>query len=72
MKWYNKDKTRMVDMNCINSYWFRDKPQTESEESSFKLNGPHMSLNVNGNMENFCGDEAKELYKMLISEKEVI
>lgn len=60
MKWYSKDKTRYLNLDCI-GYWayYKDVGMLKVFiDSSTPLT--------------FYGNEAIEIYNMLLSEKEVI
>jgi len=74
MKWYNQDKTKMIELNCINHYQYVDAKnwlgnnQCSSLRVDYVINGDYLNLTVNGNSITLRGNEATEVYKLVIKE----
>ena len=71
MKWYNKDKSKMIDIDAVNGYvyipakeYVEQNPQ-ESDVEDFRQNGDRIELIIGGAVFVFRGDMAKELYDLL-------
>ena len=74
MKWYNKDKSKMIDLDAVNGYvyipakeYVEQNPQ-ESDVKDFKQNGDRIELIIGGAVFVFRGDMAKELYDLLTAD----
>lgn len=74
MKWYNKDKSKMIDLDKVNGYvyipskeYVEQNPQ-ESNVEDFKQNGDKIELIIGGSVFVFRGDMAKELYDLLTAD----
>jgi hypothetical protein len=74
MKWYNKDKSKMIDLDAVNGYvyipskeYVEQNPQ-ESDVEDFKQNGDRIELIIGGAVFVFRGDIAKELYDLLTAD----
>jgi hypothetical protein len=74
MKWYNKDKSKMIDLDSVNGYvyipskeYVEQNPQ-ESDVEDFKQNGDRIELIIGGAVFVFRGDMAKELYDLLTAD----
>lgn len=74
MKWYNKDKSKMIDLDTVNGYvyipakeYVEQNPQ-ESDVEDFKQNGDRIELIIGGAVFVFRGDMAKELYDLLTAD----
>ena len=59
MKWYNEDKTKCVNLDSVDCW-------------EYKCKDKFLWAGVKGRVIYFYDDEAYQLYKMLISEREVI
>jgi hypothetical protein len=68
MKWYNKDKTKMIDLSSIVGYEIF--PSTKIGNTTLKKT-LHIVL-TGGEMQIEEEQELDELYKMLTSQKEVL
>ena len=66
MKWYNKDKTRCLDISKV-GYW----DYSPSKYTPIEM-GSALSVSVNGDKVAFYDEEADEIYKLLTSEREVL
>jgi len=74
MKWYNKDKSKMIDLDTVNGYvyipskeYVEQNPQ-ESDVEDFKQNGDRIELIIGGAVFVFRGEMAKELYDLLTAD----
>lgn len=74
MKWYNKDRSKMVNLDSVNGYvyipakdYVEQNPQ-ESDVEDFKQKGDRIELIIGGAVFVFRGDIAKELYDLLQKE----
>ncbi len=74
MKWYNKDKSKMINLDSVNGYvyipskeYVEQNPQ-ESDVEDFKQNGDRIELIIGGAVFVFRGDMAKELYDLLTAD----
>lgn len=72
MKWYNEDKSKMIDLDTVNGYvyipskeYIEQNPQ-ESDIEDFKQNGDRIELIIGGSVFVFRGDVARELYNLLV------
>ena len=79
MKWYNKDKTKCLDINSVNFWEFSAKEDLEKEyekkHPSFSdFIKPESLLNVivSGAEIEFYGKEAEEIYNILKKQKEIL
>lgn len=74
MKWYNKDKSKMIDLDAVNGYVYIpakeyvDLNPQESDVEDFKQNGDRIELIIGGAVFVFRGDMAKELYDLLTAD----
>jgi hypothetical protein len=73
MKWYNTDKTKMINLNSVNGFVFikakeyiEQNPINDDVED-FKLYGDRIELIIGGAVFVFRGDTANELYDALTS-----
>jgi hypothetical protein len=78
MKWYNKDKTKMLDLDTINGYvyipakeYIEQNPD-ENDVGDFKTNGDRLELIIGGSVYVFRGDTAKEIFSLLNNNKEIL
>ena len=74
MKWYNKDKSKMIDLDTVNGYvyipskeYVEQNPQ-ESDVEDFKQNGDRIELIIGGAVFVFRGEMTKELYDLLTAD----
>ncbi len=73
MKWYNEDKTKMLDLNSISGYVFISaeeyiKHNSDVKEiSDFKDNGDRLEIIMGGTPFIFRGNVAKEIFDLLKS-----
>ena len=74
MKWYNKDKSKMINLDTVNGYvyipakeYVEQNPQ-ESDVEDFKQNGDRIELIIGGAVFVFRGEIAKELYDLLTAD----
>jgi hypothetical protein len=71
MKWYNKKKTQMVDLDKVSGFVFikasdvLQDAKTPDEESDFKTNGDKLEIIIGGSVFSFRGEQAMELYNLL-------
>lgn len=74
MKWYNKDKSKMINLDAVNGYVYIpakeyvEQNSQESDVEDFKQNGDRIELIIGGAVFVFRGDLAKELYNLLTME----
>jgi hypothetical protein len=80
MKWFNEDKTKMIDIDAINGYVYIpakeyvEQNPTEPDVQDFKDNGDRIELIIGGAVFVFRGDTARQLYNLIIqneAEKQV-
>jgi hypothetical protein len=71
MKWYDKNRYKMLDLSTINGYvyipakeYVEQNPQ-ESDVEDFRQNGDRIELIIGGAVFVFRGDVAKELWELL-------
>lgn len=71
MKWYDKNRYKMLDLSTINGYvyipakeYVEQNPQ-ESDVEDFRQNGDRIELIIGGAVFVFRGDVAKELWGLL-------
>lgn len=71
MKWYDKNRYKMLDLSTINGYvyipakeYVEQNPQ-ESDIEDFRQNGDRIELIIGGAVFVFRGDVAKELWGLL-------
>lgn len=78
MKWYNKEKTKMIDLKSINGFVYISAKniiskidyQTDTIEPEildFKENGDKLEIIIGGSVFVFRGDTAIEIYNLLLS-----
>lgn len=80
MKWYNNNRTKMVDLDSVQGYVFvPSKEYIEQNPSSddvndFKTNGDRLELIIGGTPYVFRGETAREIYNLLEqhSEKQLL
>jgi hypothetical protein len=78
MRWYNKDRTKMLDLDTINGYVYIpakeyiEQNPTEDNVDDFKTNGDRLELIIGGSVYVFRGDTAKEIFSLLNTNKELI
>jgi len=65
MKWYNKHKTKMIDLDKVCSFQFEER--NDELCTACKLD-----ISICGTNEVIYGKEAEEIYNILTSEREVI
>lgn len=71
MKWYNEDKTKMIDLDAVNGYVYVnakeyvDKNPSEENVNDFKLHGDKIELVIGGSVFVFRGEQATELFFLL-------
>lgn len=71
MKWYNKDRTQMIDIDSINGYVYIpakeyvEQNSTEEDIQDFKDNGDRIEIILGGAVFVFRGDTAKELFDLI-------
>ena len=71
MKWYNKDKTKMIDIAAINGYVYIpaneyiEQNPTESDVGDFKEHGDRIEIILSGSVFVFRGETAKELFELI-------
>jgi hypothetical protein len=76
MKWYNKEKTRMLDLDSINGFVMISakevlgNPSTSDQQKDFEQNGDRMEVIIGGSVFVFRGDQANELYNILTTPTE--
>ncbi len=64
MKWYNKDKTQMINLDKVDAYFYFPAISGVGDSSiTFFVNGAQMES---------TGAEADELYNILKNEKDVL
>ena len=68
MKWYDKEKTKMIDLESINGYvylnskdYINDNPDSEDVEE-YKKSGDKIELIIGGSVFVFRGEQARELF----------
>lgn len=74
MKWYNKDKSKMIDIGSVQGYvyipakeYIEQNPQ-EADIEDFKENGDRIEIILGGGVFVFRGEVALELYNLLTIE----
>ncbi len=73
MKWFNKDKTKMIDIDAINGYVYIpakeyiEQNPTESDVPDFKENGDRIEIILSGSVFVFRGEHARELFELIIN-----
>lgn len=67
MKWFNKDKTQMINLDRVDAWFY--SPGYTGENCAEKSS---ITLCVNGAQMESDGDEADELYKILKNEQDVL
>lgn len=65
MKWYNKDNTKMIDLDQVASF---DYKRTIAGGETI----PTLTLNIAGQNWLLYDDEAREVYNKLTSDKQVL
>jgi len=73
MKWYDKEKTKMIDLESVNGYvylnakdYINDNPDSEDVEE-YRKSGDKIELIIGGSVFVFRGEQARELYELLLS-----
>lgn len=73
MKWYDKEKTKMIDLESVNGYvylnakdYINDNPDSEDVEE-YRKGGDKIELIIGGSVFVFRGEQARELYELLLS-----
>jgi hypothetical protein len=59
MRWYNKDKTQMIDLDKVESYFY-------------SLNCRELSFYISGREYKSVNEEAEEIFNILKNKKEVL
>lgn len=73
MKWFNENKTRMINLDSINGFVYiraKDyvsKNPLESDIQDFKEKGDKIELIIGGSVFVFRGEEAQELYRLILA-----
>lgn len=76
MKWYNKDKTKMINIESIDGYVYIpakeyiEQNPTETDVQDFKDNGDRIEIILSGSVFVFRGDTAKELFDLITKSKD--
>ncbi len=74
MKWYNEDKTKMIDLDKISGYVYIraedyvEKNPNDSDKQDFQQNGDKLELIIGGSVFVFRGSQAKEIYNSIPKE----
>ena len=63
MKWYNKDKTQMINLDKVDAWFYFPNEGDETRNLVFFVNGAQMES---------TGEEAEELHNILKNEKDVL
>ena len=79
MKWYNKDHTKMIDLEKIGGYvyipaknYIENNPH-EADIGDFKGNGDKLELIIGGSVFIFRGETAKDIYDSItVNTKQII
>jgi len=66
MKWFNKDKTQMIDLSKVDSYTYYPAGQYQEK------NGSYIEFVINGYSMTAKGTEADEIYNILKSKRELL
>jgi hypothetical protein len=73
MKWYDKEKTKMIDLESVNGYvylnakdYVNDNPDSENVEE-YRKSGDKIELIIGGSVFVFRGEQARELYELLLT-----
>ena len=72
MKWYNKDKRKMLDIDSVDGYVFIpakeyiEQNPTEPDVNDYKEYGDRIELILSGTPYIFRGSDANEIYNLLI------
>jgi len=61
MKWYNKSKTFMLNLDLVSSFSYKENPLK-----------PEIKIIVDGREYKFYDDDAKELHKLLTNTRQVL
>lgn len=78
MKWYNEDNTKMIDLEAVKGFVyikassFINENPTAEEVNDFKINGDRIELIIGGSVFVFRGEQAIELYHLLINDKKEV
>jgi hypothetical protein len=73
MNWFNENKTRMINLDSINGFVYiraKDyvsKNPLESDIQDFREKGDKIELIIGGSVFVFRGDEAQELYRLILA-----
>jgi len=65
MKWYNKDKTQMINLDRVDAWFYVPGVRSVATE-------PVLTFFLNGAQMESVGTEADELYNILQNQKEVL
>lgn len=71
MKWYNEDKTKMIDLESVDGYVYiraKDyvaKNPNDTDKQDFQQNGDKLELIIGGSVFVFRGDQAKQIYDLI-------
>jgi hypothetical protein len=65
MKWYNKDRTQMVDLGKVDAWFYTPGVRSVATE-------PTITYFINGAQFESVGVEAVEIYNILTEQKEVL
>jgi len=74
MKWYNTDKTKMINLDAVNGYVYIpakeyiEQNPTADDVNDFKMYGNRIELIIGGTPYIFRGVAADEIFNMLITE----
>jgi len=81
MKWFNEDKTKMIDIDSINGYVYIPSKEyieqnpLETDVNDFKKNGDRIEIILAGSVFVFRGNTARELFELVnqkMVEKELL
>jgi hypothetical protein len=79
MKWYNKDKTKCLNLDMVSYWWYTSKEMVERDTERYRKMVGDISpvksnlVCVTGGFEvEFNGEEADAIYKILKNQKEVL
>jgi hypothetical protein len=72
MNWFNENKMKMINLDSINGFVYIKaddyilKNPLELDVHDFKENGDKIELIIGGSVFVFRGDEAQELYRLIL------
>ena len=71
MKWYNKDKTKMLNLDSVDGYVYIPAKEyieqypNEKDVEDFKINGDRLELIISGTPYVFRNETAKEIFGLI-------